>query len=85
MTRKGTGTCGMMKPQDGFIDVDLDDSSTCLYSIAIVAYIVRESEKDAVFKSYYESDLDVYVVKFKDLNEYKRIVISVCVEGQIAD
>lgn len=85
MTGKPTGKSGVMKPQDGFIDIDLGDNSPCLYSVAIVAYLVGESGRDVVFESYHESDSDVYVVKFKDLDEYKRMVISACVEGQITD
>jgi hypothetical protein len=76
---------GVMKAQDGFIDIDLDDSSTSLYAVAIVAYLVGESGNDVGFKSSREQDLEVYTVDFKELDEYKRMVISACLEGDICD
>jgi hypothetical protein len=85
MSRKKTDKSGTIKPRDGSIDIDLDNSSTCLCSVAMVAHLVGESGEDVVFRSYYDQDSEVYIVNFKDLDEYKRMVISACVEGQIAD
>jgi hypothetical protein len=85
MTKIETDGSGIMKPRDGFIDIDLDNSSTSLYAVAIVAYLVGESGKEVAFKSSREQDLEVYTVDFVDLDEYKRMVISACLEGDICD
>ena len=75
---------GKMKFQDSCIDIDLDlnDSATCLWSMAIIAFLVGESGEDVAFKSYHKQDSKIYMVSLDKLNEYKRVVMSACLEEQ---
>jgi hypothetical protein len=72
-----------MKFQDGFIDIDLDGSTACLWSVAVVAFLVGEVGEDLAFESYHEEDAEIYLMSFKDLNEYKRRVVSGYLEDEI--
>lgn len=73
----------MVECRDGCIDIDLDNSATCLWLVAIVAFLVGEGGENVGSESHCEQNFKIYHVYLEDLKEYKRNAVSAFLEEQI--